>query len=249
MHVNPKDNPRLVALVKTCINFLITCKLLLFKWLYDATIFLATNTNEKVCGWIVKSLLGVGWVYRDGSDYVYLTRFWANPGDYHQSYCFRLTLVMIAQRVLFGALRFSWLMKYIRSVQSVKQDEITLEFLVDNAKDLSWARMRMTIYNNDTVTLHFNPVSSTRPEFSITYPVEFNVLSFPAGFVIPSQKPEPATIDLTELENSANPKRWKILDKNQDESIADESSDDTSEVDDSSNDDEHRQRLVDAVDA
>lgn len=237
MHVKFKDSPRVIAVIKACIGFLITCKIMLSKWLYNFALFMATNTNENLCGWIVKSLIGAGWVYRDGSDYVYLTQFWANPGE---SYRFRLALIMIAQRMLVGGLRYSWLMNFINSVQRDKSKQVELEFQLYNSSDLSWGELSMIIDKDNDIGLQFTSHETNRPGFFTIYPVEFNVLRFPAGFKEPIPQ-DPVSVDLTELEASAMINRWKILNKNQDESGA--SGSESESVSDHK-DDGLRQRVV-----
>ncbi len=206
MRINPKDNPKLIALIKACGNFLITCKLLIFKWIYDATFWLACY-NEEICKLIVKAFMGAGWVYRDGTKYLYLTQFHVN----FESYRYQLALLMIVHRILFGALRYSYLMQFINRVRSSVDDPVIFEFQLDDYSDLSFAKI-ITKITGQNVDFEFVPTGTQKKAFKCTYQIEFNVLTFPAEFDEPVPV-EPPKMDINEIESLAN--SWKILDKNQ----------------------------------
>jgi len=203
-----RSNHKNVAFIKGCVNFLIACKLLIFKWIYDVTFWLACS-NEKICEVIVKLFMGAGWVYRDGTNYLYLTRFYT----YFESYRYRLALLMIVHRLLFGALRYSYLMQFINKIRTNRDNCIILEFQLDDCQDLSFAKV-ITKIHNDVVEFEFINTGTTKEPFVCTYPIEFNVLTFPAGFKSPTPV-EPQSLDLDELEEMVNPTR--SVDEDQDQ--------------------------------
>jgi hypothetical protein len=186
-------NPKNIAFIKGCVSLFVTYKLLIFKWIYDITFWLSCS-NEKICEIIVKLFMGAGWVYRDGTKYLYLSRFCID----FESYRYRLALLMIANRILFGALRYSYLMKFIKKIRNNLDENIILEFQLHDCQDLSFAKI-ITKINDAVVEFKFINTGTNTESFVCTYPIEFNILKFPAEFQ-PPVSIEPQTLNLDELE-------------------------------------------------
>lgn len=228
MRANPYDNPTLIKLIKTVGGFLILCKLLILRWIYDMVLFIVNNTGERFCGYLVKLTNTAGWVYRDGNEYLYLTKFYTNTG---KNYRYRMALLMIIQRCIHGALRYGDIKQFIE--KNSKPEcifPIVFEFRLDNSQDLSFAKVITFIDENEEIEIAFEPSKKDAEAFTHKYPILFNVIGFPPGFTKPETQIK-SDISLKELEETANGSpRLTVLENQENSSESEDSKENNQEA-------------------
>ena len=201
MRANPYNHPALTKTIKVVVGFLILCKLMCSRWIYAAAVWLAYNAGERICGWILTCTIGAGWVYRDGGCYLYLTRFYLNPGVSAKN---RLGLIMLAQRAIFGAMRYDDIKKFATHKRHHDaRFPIVLEFQMNEYPSLDFGIVSCTINESDEVAFIYFPGTGDRQKFEHEYHIMMNVLDFPKGFVKPITAKIETGLILSEIEKIA----------------------------------------------